>query len=347
MRPALLLVLLPFAAHAQYQGPESVEYDPAGDRYFVSNTGSATIKQLAQDGTVTDFVAGLPAAPYGLEIMGDVLYACMGGGVRGFSLATGAQVAQVALNAGFANGITTDGSHLYVTDFHNSQRRIFKVDPVAGTFTVLAAGLPGQPNGIVYRAATNELLVGFWGAGAAVRSYNATTGALTGTVVTNVGSIDGITLDCAGRVLIASWSPARITRFEWDVPAPVFEDLGVAGLSNPADIDHDAVNDRLCIPNSGNHTVTLHALGCAPTGVPGAGAADDGLRVMPNPAHDRITVLPGFSRAQPYLLLNTRGSVIGGGTLSPGAALDIGPLAPGTYTMHFTRDGRRARFVKE
>lgn len=347
MRLTIALLLLPFVANAQYQGPESVEYDPVGDRYLVSNTTGASIKQRAQDGTVTDFAAGLSAAPYGLEIMGDVLYACMGGGVRGFSLATGEQVFQIALNAGFANGITTDGTNLYVTDFHNSQRRIFKVDPAAGTFTILASGLPGQPNGIVYLAATNEVLVGFWGSQAAVRSYNAVTGANTGSVTTNVGSIDGVVLDCQGRVLISSWSPARISRFEWGVPAPVFENLNVPGLSSPADIDYDAVNDRVCIPNSGNNTVTLFQLNCGATAVETPVADTISLRVLPNPAQDRISVEPRFPRSEPYLLLNTRGSVIGGGTLSSGAHLDISPLAPGVYTMQFTRRGERVRFVKE
>ena len=44
---------------AQYSGPESVEYDAAGDRYLVSNTGSSSIKQRDQLGTVTNFATGL------------------------------------------------------------------------------------------------------------------------------------------------------------------------------------------------------------------------------------------------------------------------------------------------
>ena len=35
---ALQLMLISLPAAAQYSGPESVEYDPVGDRYFVSNT---------------------------------------------------------------------------------------------------------------------------------------------------------------------------------------------------------------------------------------------------------------------------------------------------------------------
>ncbi len=330
--------------HAQYQGPESVEYDAAGDRYFVGNIGSSSIKVRAQDGTVTDHVTGMAAAPYGLELLGDVLYACTGGGVRGYDRSTGAQVFQIALGATFANGITTDGTHLYVTDF--SGGRIFKVDPVGNSFTTLVQGLAGQPNGIAFRPESNELLVGFWGGSAFVRGYDAITGANTANVASGMGNIDGVVFDCHGRVLISTWSPARISRFEWGVPSPAFENLNVAGLNNPADIDYDPVNDRVCIPNTGNHTVTLFDLNCAPTHVPSV-TADTALRVRPNPAQDRITVEPRSPQAEPYLLLNTRGSVIGGGTLSSGAQLDITPLAPGVYTLHFTRTAHKVRFVKE
>lgn len=346
MRSLVALCMLPTLALGQYQGPESVEYDPVGDRYLVSNTGSQRIKQRAADGTVTDFTGVLASAPYGLEILGDVVYACMGGGVRGFGLATGEQVSSIALNAGFANGITTDGAHLYVTDFHNSQRRIFKVDPVAGTFSVLASGLPGQPNGIVHVPGTDQLLVAFWGNPAAVRAYHRESGALLGEVTTNVGNIDGINIDCEGRVLIASWSPARISRFTWG-STPVFEDLGVPGLSNPADIDYDAVHQRVCIPNSGNNTVTLFDIACTSTDVNEPAMLPTERRISPNPAREIVAVEPPFRTSEPYLLLNTRGSVIGGGTLGAGAQLDISPLAPGVYTLQFTRNGEWIRFVKE
>jgi hypothetical protein len=348
LRPHVILLLLfaPLLTSAQYSGPESVEYDPVGDRYFVSNTTGLAIKVRDQAGTVTDFVTGMAAAPYGLEILGDVLYACTGGGVRGYSLATGQQVFQIALNAGFANGITTDGTYLYVTDFNNSTgRKIFKVDPVAGTFTTLVQNLPGQPNGIVHLPGTNEVLVAFWGSNAAVRSYDTTTGANTGNVTTTVGNIDGIAIDCEGKVLIASWSPARISRFTWGIPSPTLTNLNVPGLNNPADIDYDTVHDRVCIPNSGNNTVTFFDLACT-TGVPELSQSTV-LIASPNPARDMLAIEPAFPTAEGYVLMDARGLVLGGGTLSPRAKLDVSGLKPGAYTLFFSRGGQRVRFIKE
>src|SRR5262245_58624544 len=84
----LVGALLATSPRAQYAGPESVEYDAANDRYLVSNTDDGTVKQRDQAGTVTPFATVSPA-PYGLEIMGDTVFACSGGSVKGYLLSDG------------------------------------------------------------------------------------------------------------------------------------------------------------------------------------------------------------------------------------------------------------------
>ena len=51
----VLILIATSPAVAQYNGPESVEYDPVGDRYFVSNTSSSIIKVIDQQGNVADY----------------------------------------------------------------------------------------------------------------------------------------------------------------------------------------------------------------------------------------------------------------------------------------------------
>lgn len=342
----LAMVFTSFHLVAQYSGPESVEYDPIGDRYFVSNTQSRIIKVRTQDGTVNDFSAVLPNAPYGLEIMGDVLYACAGNGVRGFSLATGQQVYQRDLGASFPNGITTDGEFLYVTDFSSNPRRVLKVDPIGNSHTTLVPNAGGQPNGIVWDPVGDRLVVVFWGSNAPIKSYDRNTGAETVLVAnTGVGNIDGVTIDCDGNFLIASWSPARISRFP-----PTFDQAGVninvPGLSNPADIDFDHTNLRVCIPNSGNNTVTLFDYTCLTSGMEEERATPS-LRAVPNPTGDRLRLDPPLTDTQPYILLDVRGLLVGGGTLRPGAELDLSTLPAGVYLIHLTALDRRVRVVKE
>lgn len=340
----VLTWLVVASVQAQYNGPESVEYDAVGDRYFVSNTSSGVIKVRDQAGMVTDFVNVSPA-PYGLEIMGDTLFACSGGGIKGYRLSDGALVFNRSLGGTFCNGIATDGQFLYVTDFSGNAQRIYKVDVANNSHTTLVSNTGGQPNGIVHLPGTDELLVAFWGGNAAVKSYDRNTGVLNGSVSTGLTNIDGITIDCFGRVVIASWSPDRITVFDWGIISPTFTDLLVPGLNNPADIDFDAVNGRICIPNSGNNTVSLFELSC-PLGIRPA-PMPAGMRVVPNPTSGGLRLEPALTTDEPYLLLDARGLLVGGGTLKAGAQLDISALPNGRYAIQLTRRGTVLQVVKE
>jgi hypothetical protein len=333
--------LLQMAAVAQYSGPESVEHDPVGDRYFVSNTGSGVIKVRTQAGAVSDFVSVNPA-PYGLEIMGDTLFACSGGSVKGYLLSTAAQVFNRNLGGSFCNGITTDGRFLFVTDF--SATRIYKVDVANNSHTTLVTNTAGTPNGIVWDAAAERLVVVFWGNNAPVKAFDRNTGVAT-TLIANTGltNIDGVTIDCVGRFLLASWSPDRITRYDADLSGPGV-DLAVPGLNNPADIDYDLVNDRICIPNSGSNTVTLFDVDCS-TGITEPALVP--VRAVPNPASDIIRFEPATTRPERYMVIDARGSLIAGGVLSTGAQLDISVLGAGLYTVIFSRTGTQVRIVKQ
>ena len=342
MRPFFVLFVgIGLTATAQYSGPESVEYDAVGDRYFVSTTTGASIKVRDQAGTVTNFVNVSPA-PYGLEIMGDTLFACSGGSVKGYLLSDATLVFNRNLGGTFLNGITTDGQYLYVTDF--SGTRIYKVDVANNTHSTLVANTAGTPNGIVWDPIGDRLVVVFWGSNAPIKAYDRISGASTTLVAgSGVSNIDGVTIDCNGNFLTASWSPDRITRYE-----PTFTqagvDIGAAGLNNPADIDFDPVNNKVCVPNSGSNTVSLVDVSCS------SGVAETtivALRAIPNPTSDVLRFDPPFARPEPYLLLDARGLLIGGGTLNANAQLDVRTLEPGTYMLDFTRAHKQVRIVKQ
>ncbi|MBK6343741.1 MAG: hypothetical protein IPF41_14455 [Flavobacteriales bacterium] len=336
----LLTSLVSASAMAQYSGPESVEYDPAGDRYFVSNTSGGVIKVRTQAGAVSDFVTVSPA-PYGLELLDGVLWACSGGTLKAYETGIAALITTVQVGGTFLNGLATDGTHLYATDF--TAKRIYKVTPPS-TVTTLVSNTVFTPNGIVYDPVQDRLVVVAWGSNAAITAVDKVTGAMSTLTTTSLSNIDGIAIDCLGNFLAASWSPDRITRYEPTFTQPGV-DLGVTGLNNPADIDFDLVNNRICIPNSGNNTVTLFDLDCSNT-VPER-ESPTALRAVPNPTSGLMRIEPPLSRDEPYLLLDARGLLVGGGTLKHGALLDISSLTKGIYTIELTRIGQRLRVVRE
>lgn len=305
---------------AQYNSPESVEHDPVGDRYFVSNLGDGTIKQRDQAGVVTPFASVSPD-PYGLEILGDTLYACSGGRVKGYRLTDGTQVFDLNTGGGFLNGITTDGHYLYVTDF--SGQKVFRVEPSTASFITWVASTGGTPNGIVYEPVNDVLLVAYWGPGAIVRGYDRSTASITGSVSTDVGSIDGITIECHGLVVISSWSPNRISRFEWGILSPLFEDLMVPNLNQPADIDFDTVHDRICIPSGGNDQVILFDLADCATAVHGT-PVSEGFSVSLT-ADGRSLWFQGLpTDVTTYRVLDTTGRLLGVGRPQASVALPAG-----------------------
>jgi hypothetical protein len=119
----------------------------------------------------------------------------------------------------------------------------------------------------------------------------------------------------------------------------------VPGLNNPADLDFDAVNDVLCIPNSGANTVTFFDIDCS-TGISAEGPWTV-LRAIPNPVGDVLQLEPPLTKAEPYILLDARGLLIGGGTLAARAMLDVSALRPGIYSIQFTRTRSVVRFVRQ
>lgn len=343
--PPLAFILLSCSGSAQFNGPESVEYDATGDRCFVSCTGSSSIRQRAQDGTVTNFVIGLAEAPYGLELMGDTLFACEGGGVKGYRTGDAAEVFSLDLGGSFLNGLTNDGHFLYATDF--SGHKVFKVDPSAGTFTTLVANTVITPNGIVYDATGDRLIMVAWGSNAPIKAVDPITGAITPLVTTSVGNIDGVTIDCQGNIIVASWTPARLTSFEPTFTAPG-SDLGATGLNNPADIDFDPVHGRVCVPNAGNNVVSFFSLPDCSVGVRDVPGADGYTTVLarPNPTDGLIHVDLQIAGPTPFMVLNERGLLVASGTLKPYGMLDVSNLATGVYLIDLPSIKRYVRVVK-
>jgi hypothetical protein len=117
----------------------------------------------------------------------------------------------------------------------------------------------------------------------------------------------------------------------------------VAGLGSPADIDFDTVNDRICIPNSGNNTVLLVDVDCS-TGL--VEPTPSGLRLHPNPVLDGLRVEPPLARSTAFLVIDQRGCIVASGHLEPGAMLDVGALAPGAYVLSMPSEGVRHRFIR-
>lgn len=250
-----LLICLAFVGITTFgqtlNGPESIEWDAANNRWLISNTGNGTILARSTAGVLSSFVSGVPSGPYGIEILGNVLYACSGSTIRGYNLTSGASVFTLNVGATFLNGLTSDGTNfLYATDF--SAKKIFKIDTSATTFTTIASGLAKTPNGILYEGANNRCLYVTWGTNASIMGIDLTTFAVTTVLATTLSNCDGITKDGCGNYYVTSWGNNRLNKFNNALTGTPIVLPGV--LSNPADIDtkFGATQDEIGITNSTN-----------------------------------------------------------------------------------------------
>ncbi len=251
----LFFLLFTLGAFAQtYSGPESAEFDYANNRWLIANTSSHEVLARSSSGVLTVFASGLVSGPYGIEIVGDVLYCCSGTSVKGYSLATGANVFNLNVGATFLNGMTHDASgNLYATDF--SAKKIFKINIAAQTFSAIASSLVQSPNGIIFDQANNRCVFVNWGSNAPIKAIDLTTNVVTTILTTTLSNIDGITRDGAGNYYIATWGGQNVLKYNAAFATPAT--IVTAGLSNPADIFYNTVSNVLAIPNAGNNTVVF------------------------------------------------------------------------------------------
>ena len=236
-------------------GPESIEWDATNTRWLIGNKGNGTILARSESGTLSNFVTGIPSGPYGIEILGDVLYSCEGGFIRGYNLTSGANVFTLNLNATFLNGLTSDGNNnLYATDF--SAKKIFKIDVNAVSFTTLASGLAKTPNGIFYDGENNRCVYVTWGSNAPIMAIDLTTNVTSTILSTTLSNCDGITRDSCGNYYVSSWGNNKLNKF--DASLTRTHTVLPTVLSSPADIDcrFGTTADVVGNTNS-NNTITL------------------------------------------------------------------------------------------
>ena len=275
---------------------ESVEYDSTQNRWLISNGNNIIAR--APDGTLSVFGDGV-TAEFGMEVMGQTLFAITDGGVAGYDLASEEEVMWVDINdAQFLNGLANDGErYLYATDFMG--QKIFRID-VADldnpAVEELVSNITSSPNGIVYDPLDDRLVFVNWDNNAPIIAVDLSDNSMSTVKTTGVAQCDGIDMDGEGNFFIACWEPDQIIKFDHDFSGDgevVNEDV-----NNPADISYSLVTDSLGIPNAGDNTLTFVAFdgGVVPLagGNKNAGVRFqqlDGLLLLRNLPYNRALVL--------------------------------------------------------
>ena len=248
----ILIIFIPPSADAQnlLSNPESVVYDSLFDRYLVSNFGDGSIVQIDAGGNQSYFSTALPRIA-GLHIKDDMLYVASNlspyTGVYGFDLATAEMIFEVDIpGSSLMNDVATDTSgYIYVTDYYD--HKLYKIDLQEQTYSLFVDTILFWPNGIVFDAPNNRILVvSVEAQGRPIHAVNLEDSTVTVAVFTNLPAMDGLAFDSEGRLYISSWYTDAIHRYDQSLSNP--HEVFSSGHPDPADISVDFTNNILCIP---------------------------------------------------------------------------------------------------
>jgi sugar lactone lactonase YvrE len=308
----LLTVFLSSQSFSQTLGTiESAEYDPINHRFLISN--STSIVEVDGSGNEVAYFGTEPQASYGMEVMGNALFAITANQIKAYDLTSGLQVSSLVISGvQFLNGMASDYDHrIWVTDFNG--KAIYEADFTDlsnPTYVQIVANTVTTPNGICYDPANDRLVFVNWGSSAKIKAVALSDYTVT-TLVNNsgVGNIDGIDNDNYGNYYIASWTPARITKYNSDFS--VSEIITVNGsLQSPADIAYAEEIDTLIIPNSANGTVRF--VGFSPSTVEANEENPIAFSCYPNPITDQSVLSFNLHSAEVTKIevLDTQGRLI-------------------------------------
>lgn len=252
---------------APFSGPESVQYYPEGDEYFVSNVhGDMTVKddngfisRVSPNGHVIQLKwidgATLPVtlhAPKGIVTHGDPLFVADLDTVRAFSISTGSPMTAATRGvpqARFLNDLTiSPAGVLYASEsglktgmLPTTSDAVYRFDarrpvPVAkGTWLSRPNGIAVGPEGLTVATFGSRVLIRF-----------RQPGSNADTVATLIGgSLDGLIRLDSANFLVSSWDTKTI--YHVDLIAKRAHPL-YTGMETPADIGYDTKRKRVLIP---------------------------------------------------------------------------------------------------
>jgi len=242
-----------------YNDPESVDYHSGINSFVISNSGNGQILTEDELGNLNVLASGVGTGPHGLEVIGDVVYACSGGRLKGYNVLSGSQILNHNINGQFLNGISHKGNDIFITDF--SGKKLYKYNTNSGNHNLFAS-FNSTPNGVVYDYISDRLLVVGWGTNAPIWEVSLSDSSVSVLAITNHSNIDGIALDPCGNYYISVWGNNAIYQYDANFSSP---QILATGQSQPADIFYETNSKRLVIPNSGNNTVNFISINCTPS----------------------------------------------------------------------------------
>ncbi|MFZ5979547.1 MAG: DUF6923 family protein [Candidatus Zixiibacteriota bacterium] len=250
----IVLASIPIAAQNLLDGPEGVVFDSVHNRYLVSNWNDGAIVAVDTQGNQTYFTQAL-AFSANMYILDTILYVCCNNRwLVGVHLTTAEVVSFLTLETSGFHDLVFANGYFYATDWDTD--RIFKIDPVAQTYTTFVGTGLSYPFGIEYDADNDRLIIcSFWNA--AVQEVDISTGTVSTLTFTSYNN-DDLAFDKHGSIYLSSfssWNGGEIFVFRYNEDFSGTPELIMTEDGILVDICYNHRDNVLAVTNSELNTV--------------------------------------------------------------------------------------------
>jgi len=283
-----LLMGMEAKAQVSYNYPECAVYDPATERYFISNEGNGDIVQIDADGQATYYNRDLPLS-VGMTVYHDTLYVCAAPNVVGFDLSTDELVVTIPVPGSTRlNDVCADSSgNLWISDPQGSQ--VFKITLAGGTSELVATGLPWV-NGVHYDVAHHRVLLNQWIINSPIKAIDPDDYTVSTVVSTTLDNLNGFAEDNDGNIYVSAWGPAEpyangeIYRYDSEFSGPPV--LFSSGHAGAGDMCYNLQTTIMAVPNVRGQYVEFIIDPFADVDGDGILTGNDNCPFAPNPGQE-------------------------------------------------------------
>jgi hypothetical protein len=242
-----MALLLPAACAAQdlLRGPQKIVIDVAHDRLLVSNDSTGDIVAIDSTGHQTYFVQGAGFVD-GMEIAGNRVYGVTRARrVKAYDLDSASVAASVAIpGAGYLSSIVADSSgHLFISCPPKDEIYKLRLSDMA-FWTFVGGHVTDAPNGMIFQAAANRLVVIEDRANPVVRAVSLADSAVTPLATLTLGGADGIAQDLNGNYYVTGYYLDGVYKYDEDFSQPPQMIFAGSGIVYPT---YDASDNSLLV----------------------------------------------------------------------------------------------------
>lgn len=225
--------------------PESVTYDPVGERFLISNMGSGSILAMDNEGNLSAYMSRAFKSPKGIFLRDGKLYVTEPTQIQVVDVAQATIIDTYLIEGaiGLNDLALTEQGLLYITDTLGDC--VYVYDPLTQTQEKIISPLLDKPNGIVYDRPRWQMFVVNNSTHSPILSIDVRSRDVSIFMDSIYSQLDGIAIDDLGRIYFSSWAESMIIEIPQEQNRFVTR---LKGYEGAADIYYHLPTNELIVP---------------------------------------------------------------------------------------------------